>query len=227
LRFDQELVHLTLHAGSSDGGVTVASTRRPHLPAGDPPAARSRQRRVQAHLPRCGFVSPVVTWRFRAQGWTRVDRHLHRWDDRHRGLARRGVPSAGKAVFSVLQNQRLLVDRGVAPASVSDCILTCWGETIGSRTAVARSGLGITGKRAARVGRRRAAPARWTRLAAESAPAPCARSSWTSTRLGCGLPLHPSSGVALPPCRSCPVSSGLPASCSNPTAADFLAFVSN
>jgi hypothetical protein len=47
-------------------------------------------------------------------------------------------------VFSVLQNQRLLVDRGVAAPSVSTCIITCWGETIGTRTTVARSGLGIT-----------------------------------------------------------------------------------
>jgi len=43
-----------------------------------------------------------------------------------------------------LQNQRLLVDHGVAPASVSNCILACWGGTIGLRTVVARSGLGIT-----------------------------------------------------------------------------------
>jgi len=47
-------------------------------------------------------------------------------------------------VFSVLQNQQLLVDRGVAATSVADCIIACWGETIGSRSAVARSGLGVT-----------------------------------------------------------------------------------
>ncbi len=44
----------------------------------------------------------------------------------------------------MLQNQRLLVDRGVAAANVSSCIIACWGETIGSRTVVARAGLGIT-----------------------------------------------------------------------------------
>ena len=43
----------------------------------------------------------------------------------------------------MLQNQRLLVDRCVAAASVSNCLITCWGETIGTRTFVARSGLGI------------------------------------------------------------------------------------
>jgi hypothetical protein len=54
-----------------------------------------------------------------------------------------GVPSTGTPVFSVLQNQRLLVDRGVAAATVSNCVLACWGATVGSRTDVARSGLGI------------------------------------------------------------------------------------
>jgi hypothetical protein len=53
------------------------------------------------------------------------------------------VPSVGRKVFSVLQNQLLLVDRGVPAASVSECV-SCWGETIGSRTTVARSALGIT-----------------------------------------------------------------------------------
>ena len=43
----------------------------------------------------------------------------------------------------MLQNQRLLVDRCVAAASVSNCLITCCGEAIGSRTFVARSGLGI------------------------------------------------------------------------------------
>jgi hypothetical protein len=38
----------------------------------------------------------------------------------------------------------LLVDHGVAAASVSGCIISCWGETIGSRTVVARSALGVT-----------------------------------------------------------------------------------
>jgi hypothetical protein len=60
------------------------------------------------------------------------------------GAWRAGVPAAGQTVFSVLQNQRLLVDRGVAATSVSGCIVACWGATIGSRTTVARSALGIT-----------------------------------------------------------------------------------
>ena len=73
------------------------------------------------------------------------------------GAWRAGVPSASKTVFSVLQNQRLLVDRGVAAASVSNCMIACWGETIGSQTSRGPLGAGDHRKRAARVGRRRAA----------------------------------------------------------------------
>ncbi len=47
-------------------------------------------------------------------------------------------------MFSVLQNQQLLIDRGQAAANVDSCIVACWGETIGSATTVARSGIGVT-----------------------------------------------------------------------------------
>jgi hypothetical protein len=55
-----------------------------------------------------------------------------------------GVPSARKTVFSVLQNQYLLVDRGVAAANVTSCVIACWGVTIQNLIVVPRSGLGIT-----------------------------------------------------------------------------------
>ena len=55
-----------------------------------------------------------------------------------------GVPSTHKTVFSVLQNQHLLVDRAIVAANVSTCVLACWGGTIKDLTVVARSGLGIT-----------------------------------------------------------------------------------
>jgi hypothetical protein len=54
-----------------------------------------------------------------------------------------GVPSKRKKVFSVLQNQRLLIDRGKASPTVSSCLI-CWGATIRSLTSVARSAIGIT-----------------------------------------------------------------------------------
>jgi hypothetical protein len=142
MRFDQSLVHLTLHAGSSDGGVTGwrygdrITPREIHLliaavNGGFKLTYRDvgfmSSGRVAAAL-RSGLAS-IVTY---TDGTTGI------------GAWRAGVPAPGKTAFSVLQNQRLLVDRGVAPASVSDCIIACWGETIGSRTTVARSGLGIT-----------------------------------------------------------------------------------
>ena len=142
MRFDQSLGHLTLHAGSSDGGVTGwtygdrITPREIHLllaavNGGFKLTYRDVGFKSGGHVAvalKAGLAS-IVTY---TDGTTDI------------GAWRAGVPSAGKMVFSVLQNQRLLVDRGVAPASVSDCIIACWGETIGSRTVVARSGLGIT-----------------------------------------------------------------------------------
>jgi hypothetical protein len=142
LRFDQGLMHLTLHAGSSDGGVVgwtygdEITPREIHLLI----AAVNGGFKLTYHdvglmsgghvaVPLKAELASIVTY---TDGTTDI------------GAWRAGVPSAGKTVFSVLQNQRLLVDRGVAAASVSGCIIACWGETIGSQTSVARSGLGIT-----------------------------------------------------------------------------------
>jgi hypothetical protein len=47
-------------------------------------------------------------------------------------------------VLSVLQNQELLIDHGAVAANASTCVIQCWGATIGGRTSVARSGIGIT-----------------------------------------------------------------------------------
>jgi hypothetical protein len=142
MRFDQGLAHLTLHAGSSDGGVggwrygDRISPREIHLllaafNGGFKLTYRDVGFASGGHVAaalKAGLAS-VVTY---TDGTTDV------------GAWRAGVPSARKAVFSVLQNQRLLVDRGVAAASASSCVLACWGETLGSHTSVARSGLGVT-----------------------------------------------------------------------------------
>jgi hypothetical protein len=142
MRFDQGLVHLTLHAGSSDGG-TVGWTY------GDRITPREIHLLVAAFnggfkltYPNVGFMSgghvavalkselaSIVTYR---DARTNI------------GAWHAGVPSARGEVFSVLQNQRLLIDRGVVASSVSGCILKCWGGTVGKRAKVARSGLGIT-----------------------------------------------------------------------------------
>jgi hypothetical protein len=142
MRFDQGLMHLTLHAGSSDGGVTGWTygdriTRREihSLIAAVNGGFKLTYRDVgfsagvHVAVPLKAGLASIVTY---TDGTTDI------------GAWRAGVPSASKTVFSVLQNQRLLVDRGAAAANVSNCIIACWGETIGSQTAVARSGLGIT-----------------------------------------------------------------------------------
>ena len=141
MRFDQSFVHLTLHAGSSDGGVSgwtygdKITPREIHLlVAAFNGGFKLTYRDVgfssggHVAVPLKAGLASIVTY---TDGTTDI------------GAWRAGVPSASKTVFSVLQNQRLLVDRGVAAASVSNCLIACWGETIGSRTFVARSGLGI------------------------------------------------------------------------------------
>jgi hypothetical protein len=141
MRFDQRFVHLTLHAGSSDGG-------RTGWRYGDRVTRREIHRLVAgfnggfklSHYD-VGFVSgvhvavplepglaSVVTY---GDGTTNIGS----WHD--------GLPAARKTVFSVLQNQHLLVDRGVPAANLSSCILHCWGATVNDFVAVARSGLGI------------------------------------------------------------------------------------
>jgi len=142
IRFDQALMHLTLHAGSIDGGASgwtygdQITPREIHLLI----AAVNGGFKLtysgvgftsggHVAVPLKAGLASIVTY---TNGTTDV------------GTWRAGVPSAGKKVFSVLQNQRLLVDRGVAAANVSSCIIACWGATIGGQTAVARSALGIT-----------------------------------------------------------------------------------
>ncbi|MGA2320760.1 MAG: hypothetical protein ABSG95_08445 [Solirubrobacteraceae bacterium] len=142
MRFDQRLLHLNLHAGSSDGGVAgwtygdQITPREIHL------VVAAFNGGFKLSYPNVGFSSgghvavplksglaSIVTY---ADGATDI------------GAWGAGVPSAHEAVFSVLQNQQLLVDHGAVAANTAGCVITCWGETVERRTAVARSGLGIT-----------------------------------------------------------------------------------
>jgi hypothetical protein len=142
MRFDQSRVHLTLHAGSSDGGAVgwtygdQISAREIHL------VVAGFNGGFKLTYPNVGFISgghvavalkpglaSIVTY-------TDGTSNIAAWHN--------GVPSPQKTVFSVLQNQALLVDRGVAAATVTNCVITCWGLTIRGLTTVARSGLGIT-----------------------------------------------------------------------------------
>jgi len=142
MRFDQGRVHLALHAGSSDGGAAGwtygdhITEREIHLLLA---AVNGGFRLTYRDV---GFMSGGHVAVALKAGLASIVTYTDGTTDI--GAWRAGVPSAEKRVFSVLQNQRLLVDRGVSAASVADCIIACWGETIGSRTAVARSGLGVT-----------------------------------------------------------------------------------
>ncbi len=141
MRFEQSLVHLTLHAGSSDGGAggwaygDRVTRREIHL------LLAAFNGGFKLTYPGTGFVSAgrvgaalhsglgsIVTY---TDGTTAI------------GAWRAGVPSARKTIYSVLQNQHLLVDRGRVQGSATTCILSCFGATIGSHTVVARSALGI------------------------------------------------------------------------------------
>src|ERR1019366_3663581 len=125
MRFDQSLVHLTLHAGYNDGGESGWTYGDRITPSEVHKLVAAFNGGFKLSYPNVGFLS---------------GHHLA--GDLGAGPA--GVANSGKPVFSVLQNQHLLVDRGVPAASLESCVLTCWGGTVGSVSVVARSGLGVT-----------------------------------------------------------------------------------
>ncbi len=142
MRFDQSRVHLTLHAGYNDGGTSGWMYGDRITPREIHKVIAAFNGGFKLSYPRVGFVSAghvavplkpglgsIVTY---TDGTTDV------------GAWRAGVPNPRRTVLSVLQNQRLLVDHGVAAASVARCIFVCWGATVGSEKVVARSGLGVT-----------------------------------------------------------------------------------
>jgi len=142
MRFDQALVHLDLHAGSLDGGVSGwkygdrITPREIHLIV----AAFNGGFKLTYHD--VGFTSaghvavPLRTGLASIVTYTDGTTNIGAW--------RAGVPSAHQRVFSVLQNQQLLVDHGAIAETTAGCILACWGGTVENRGSVPRSGLGIT-----------------------------------------------------------------------------------
>jgi len=141
MRFDQSRVHLTLHSGVSDGGASGSrygdriTAREIHLLI----AAFNGGFKLTYHD--VGFVSGHHVAAPLKAGLASVVTYTDGTTDI--GAWHVGVPLPHKRVFSVLQNQRLLVDHGVTAASASNCIEACWGETLGAHQRVARSGLGI------------------------------------------------------------------------------------
>ena len=143
LRFDQRLVHLTLHAGSGE-------PRGRSWKHGDR-IGPSEIHRVLAAF-NGGFKLGYGSVGFMAYGRVGVPLAVglgsivtYRNGTTEIGAWRQGVPARGLAVVSVLQNLHLLVDRGVVAPTVSSCIVVCWGKTLGGRPETARTALGITG----------------------------------------------------------------------------------
>ncbi len=142
MRFDQSLVHLTLHAGITDGGESGWTYGDRITPGEIHKVIAGFNGGFKLTYTHVGFLSGRHVAAPLSVGLASIVTYTDGTSDI--GAWRAGVPSAHKAVFSVLQNQRLLVDRGVTAASVNGCILACWGGTVGSVAVVPRSGLGIT-----------------------------------------------------------------------------------
>jgi hypothetical protein len=141
MRFDQSRVHLTLHSGTSDGGedASVYSARVSRHEIHSLIAAFNGGFKLSYR--EVGFMSAGRVAVPLSAGLASIVTYTDGSSDI--GAWRAGVPRPGGHVFSVLQNQRLLVDHGKGATNLASCIIACWGETIGSRTLVARSGLGV------------------------------------------------------------------------------------
>jgi hypothetical protein len=142
MRFNQQLLHLNLHAGSSDGGMAGWPYGDSITPGEAPLLVAAINGGFRLSHTNVGFISGGRVAVPLSPGLASLVTYSDGTSDI--GAWEAGVPSRGKTVFSVLQNQQLLVDHGVATATVSDCVLKCWGGTVGGLTVVARSGLGIT-----------------------------------------------------------------------------------
>jgi hypothetical protein len=143
LRFDQQLVHLALQAGSSEPGGHG-------WPYGDHIGAREIHRVVAGF--NGGFKLSYGSVGFMAYGRVaaRLERGLGSIVTYQNGTTQiaawhQGVPARGVPIASVLQNAHLLVDHGAVASTAESCVQECWGSTLGGGTEVPRSALGIRG----------------------------------------------------------------------------------
>jgi hypothetical protein len=140
LEFDQRLLQLHLHSGTSDAGPSgwrfgplVAGAEMGHLLAAFNGGFRFSTGSGgflsygRVTIPLRGGLGSVVTY---ADGSTDI------------GAWGSEVPAHGRAVVSVRQNLPLLIDHG--QAAVNLMCLSCWGATLGGVIDPARSGLGVT-----------------------------------------------------------------------------------
>jgi hypothetical protein len=144
MRFNQGLVHLALHAGSSEPGghgwlygdkigrreihhVVAAFNGGFKLDYGS--VGFMSGGRVAVRL--AAGRGSIVTYR---NGMTQI------------GAWHEGVPARALQIASVRQNLHLLVDHGVLASNTATCVQSCWGSTLGGGADVARSALGIDGE---------------------------------------------------------------------------------
>jgi hypothetical protein len=143
LSFDQRLVELHLHSGTTDAGSSgwrfgpaVTGPESGYLLAGFNGAfkfsvgAGGFESYGRTAVPLREGLGSVVTY---ADGTTDI------------GSWHQEVPAPGKQVVSVRQNLTLLIDRGAASPDVG--CLSCWGATLGGVSDPARAALGITADR--------------------------------------------------------------------------------
>lgn len=142
MRFDQRRLHLNLHAGSMDGGVSGWTYGDRITPREIHVVVAAFNGGFKLTYPNVGFMSgghvavPLKPGLASIVTYTDGATDIGAWGA--------DVPSAHEAVFSVLQNQQMLVDRGVVAANAASCVIPCWGGTVEGRSTVARSGLGVT-----------------------------------------------------------------------------------
>jgi hypothetical protein len=142
LRFNQQLVHLDLHAGSSEPegrgwgyGDQIAPSEAHRVIAAFNGGFKLDYGSVafvsggRVAVPLQAGLASIVTYR---NGVTAI------------AAWHQGVPAVGLKIASVLQNLHLLVDQGVVAPTATSCVIACWGRTLGGGTDVPRSALGIT-----------------------------------------------------------------------------------
>lgn len=141
LRFSQSLVQLALHAGYLDPGGSGWSH-------GDAVGPAEVSRLVAAF--NGGFKFSAGAGGYVADGRVAVPLRaglasVVTYTDGSTNIGRWGseVPEPGLTVSSVRQNLQPLIDQGTLAGTVDSCVRSCWGSTLGSQVAVARSGLGV------------------------------------------------------------------------------------
>ena len=142
LRFDQQLVRLALHAGLGEPSGTWRY--------GDRIGPSEIHRIVAAFNGGFKFNTGVIGFLANGRVGAALQPGLGSIVTYSNGVTdigawHSGVPARGQPVSSVLQNLHLLVDQGVPAATVTSCVQSCWGSTLGGVTFIARSALGITG----------------------------------------------------------------------------------